>query len=80
VRAASTGQRRLHSLRICIDRDSWRGGTGAGKGAAIGGVVGAGSHGGLNENEKHDEAYRAAYARCMASHGYRSGAAQVRGG
>src|SRR5262245_6070489 len=50
------------------------GGKGAGKGAAIGGVVGAGGGTlyGLNENKKHDEAYRAAYARCMASRGYRS--------
>ncbi len=50
------------------------GGKGAGKGAAIGGAVGAGGGSlyGLNENKKHDEAYRAAYARCMASRGYRS--------
>ena len=50
------------------------GGKGAGKGAAIGGIVGAGGGTlyGLNENKKHDEAYRAAYARCMASRGYRS--------
>jgi len=49
------------------------GGKGAGKGAAIGGAVGAGGGSlyGLNENKKHDEAYRAAYARCMASRGYR---------
>lgn len=49
------------------------GGNGAGKGAAIGGAVGAGggSLWGLNENRKHDEAYRAAYAQCMASRGYR---------
>ena len=48
------------------------GGKGAGKGAAIGGVVGAGGGTlyGLNENKKHDEAYRAAYATCMRSRGY----------
>jgi len=34
--------------------------------------AGRGSLYGLNENKKHDEAYRAAYARCMASRGYRS--------
>jgi hypothetical protein len=50
------------------------GGKDAGKGAAIGGVVGAGGGTlyGLNDSKKHDEAYRTAYARCMASHGYRS--------
>ena len=48
------------------------GGKGAGKGAAIGGVLGAGGGTlyGLNENKKHDEQYRAAYAQCMRSRGY----------
>jgi hypothetical protein len=48
------------------------GGRGAGKGAAIGGLVGAGGGTlfGLNENRKHDERYRDAYARCMRSRGY----------
>ena len=48
------------------------GGKGAGKGAAIGGVVGVGGGTlyGLNENKKHDELYRDAYARCMSSRGY----------
>lgn len=48
------------------------GGKGAGKGAAIGGVVGAGGGTlyGLNENRKHDERYRVAYASCMRSRGY----------
>src|SRR3989442_235539 len=48
------------------------GGSGAGKGAAIGGVVGGGGGAlyGLNENKKHDEQYRAAYASCMRSRGY----------
>ncbi len=48
------------------------GGSGAGKGAAIGGLVGAGGGTlyGLNENRKHDEQYREAYAACMRSHGY----------
>lgn len=48
------------------------GGKGAGKGAAIGGVVGAGGGTlyGLNENRKHDERYRTAYASCMRSRGY----------
>ena len=48
------------------------GGKGAGKGAAIGGVVGVGGGSlyGLNENKKHDELYRDAYARCMSSRGY----------
>jgi hypothetical protein len=48
------------------------GGKGAGKGAAIGGVVGAGGGAlyGLNENRKHDERYRAAYAACMRGRGY----------
>ncbi len=50
------------------------GGKGAGKGAAIGGIVGAagGTLYGINENRKHDEAYRAAYARCMQTRGYAS--------
>ena len=48
------------------------GGKGAGKGAAIGGLVGAGGGTvyGLNENKKHDDAYRASYARCMRSRGF----------
>lgn len=48
------------------------GGKGAGKGAAIGGVVGAGGGTlyGLNDNRRHDEQYRAAYASCMRSRGY----------
>ena len=50
------------------------GGSGAGKGAAIGGLVGAGGGTlyGLNENQKHDERYRNAYASCMRSRGYTS--------
>src|SRR5215472_15626237 len=45
---------------------------GAGKGAAIGGLVGAGGGTlyGLNENKKHDERYREAYAACMRGRGY----------
>ena len=48
------------------------GGKGAGKGAAIGGVVGAGGGTlyGLNENRKHDEQYREAYANCMRMRGH----------
>ncbi len=48
------------------------GGSGAGKGAIIGGLVGAGGGTlyGLNENRKYDETYRNAYAVCMRSHGY----------
>jgi hypothetical protein len=48
------------------------GGRGAGTGAAIGGLVGAGGGTlyGLNENKRHDERYRDAYAACMRSHGY----------
>jgi outer membrane lipoprotein SlyB len=48
------------------------GGRGAGTGAAIGGLVGAGGGTlyGLNENKKHDERYRDAYAACMRSRGY----------
>jgi hypothetical protein len=48
------------------------GGSGAGKGAAIGAIVGAGGGTlyGLNENGKHDERYRNAYAACMHSRGY----------
>ena len=48
------------------------GGKGAGKGAAIGGIVGAGGGAlyGLNENKKHDERYREAYARCLRARGY----------
>jgi hypothetical protein len=48
------------------------GGSGAGKGAVIGGLVGAGGGTlyGLNENRKHDERYRTAYAACMHSRGY----------
>jgi len=44
---------------------------GAGKGAAIGGILGAGGGTvyGLNENKKHDEAYRDAYASCLRSRG-----------
>lgn len=50
------------------------GGKGAGKGAAIGGVVGVGGGTlyGLNENRKHDENYRAAYASCLRARGYAS--------
>src|SRR5215510_1324887 len=42
------------------------------KDGAIGGLVGAGGGTlyGLNENRKHDEQYREAYAACMRSHGY----------
>jgi hypothetical protein len=48
------------------------GGKGAGKGAAIGGILGAGGGSlyGLNENQKHDQRYREAYASCMRSRGY----------
>jgi hypothetical protein len=48
------------------------GGSGAGKGAVIGGLVGAGGGTlyGLNENKKHDERYRNAYAACLHSRGY----------
>jgi hypothetical protein len=48
------------------------GGHGAGKGAAIGGLVGAGGGTlyGLNENHRHDERYRQAYAACLRSRGY----------
>jgi hypothetical protein len=48
------------------------GGEGAGKGAGIGGLVGIGGGVlyGLNENKKHDEHYRRAYAGCMRSHGH----------
>ena len=48
------------------------GGKGAGKGAAIGGVVGAGAGAlyGVNDNRKHDTAYREAYAGCLRSRGY----------
>jgi hypothetical protein len=48
------------------------GGKGAGKGAAIGGLVGAtaGTLYGLNERQKHDERYRAAYAGCMRGLGF----------
>jgi hypothetical protein len=48
------------------------GGKGAGKGAAIGGLVGAGAGSlyGVNDNRKHDAAYREAYSSCMRSRGY----------
>jgi hypothetical protein len=48
------------------------GGKGAGQGAAIGGILGAGGGSlyGLNENQKHDQRYRDAYASCMRSRGY----------
>jgi hypothetical protein len=48
------------------------GGKGAGTGAAIGGLVGAGGGTlyGLNENRRHDERYREAYAGCMRARGY----------
>lgn len=50
------------------------GGKGAGKGAAIGGVVGAagGTLYGMNENKSRDERFRAAYASCLQTKGYRS--------
>lgn len=50
------------------------GGSGAGKGAVIGALVGAGGGTlyGLNENGKHDERYRKAYAACMHARGYTS--------
>jgi hypothetical protein len=45
---------------------------GAGMGAPFGGVVGAGAGTlyGLNENRRHDERYRDAYASCMRARGY----------
>jgi len=48
------------------------GGRGAGTGAAIGGLVGAGGGSlyGLNDNQKHDQQYRDAYATCMRSRGH----------
>ena len=48
------------------------GGKGAGKGAAIGGLVGAGAGSlyGVNDNRKHDAAYREAYSSCIRSRGY----------
>jgi hypothetical protein len=48
------------------------GGKGAGKGAAIGGLVGAGAGTlyGVNDNRKHDAAYRDAYASCLRARGY----------
>jgi len=48
------------------------GGSGAGKGAAVGGLVGAGGGSlyGINENQKRDQQYRDAYARCMHDRGY----------
>ena len=48
------------------------GGKGAGKVAAIGGLVGAGAGSlyGVNDNRKHDAAYREAYSSCMRSRGY----------
>ena len=50
------------------------GGKGAGTGAGVGGVVGitGGALYGLNENKKHDERYRAAYASCMRARGFTS--------
>lgn len=50
------------------------GGGGAGKGAVIGALVGAGGGTlyGLNENGKHDDRYRNAYASCMQARGYTS--------
>jgi uncharacterized protein YcfJ len=48
------------------------GGKGAGQGAAIGGIVGAGGGTlyGLNDNKKHDQRYRDAYAVCMRGRGF----------
>jgi hypothetical protein len=48
------------------------GGRGAGTGAAIGGLVGAGGGSlyGLNDNQKHDQQYRDAYAACMRARGH----------
>jgi len=48
------------------------GGKGAGKGAAIGGLVGAGAGTlyGVNDNRKHDTAYRDAYSSCLRARGY----------
>jgi hypothetical protein len=43
---------------------------GAGIGAAGGVVADGGTLFGLNENRKHDQTYRDAYARCMRSRGY----------
>ena len=72
AREASDGQE-LESL----EGDGTRSGPcdgdkGAGKGAAIGGIVGAGGGTlyGLNENKKHDERYKEAYSGCMRSKGY----------
>jgi len=48
------------------------GGKGAGTGAAIGGLLGAGGGSlyGLNDNQKHDQQYRDAYAACMRARGH----------
>ena len=48
------------------------GGKGAGKGAAIGGILGGGGGAlyGVNDNRKHDAAYRDAYASCLRARGY----------
>jgi hypothetical protein len=48
------------------------GGRGAGTGAAIGGLLGAGGGSlyGLNDNQKHDQRYRDAYAACMRARGH----------
>lgn len=48
------------------------GGKGAGKGAAIGGILGGGGGAlyGVNDNRKHDAAYRDAYATCLRARGY----------
>lgn len=50
------------------------GGKGAGKGAAIGGILGGGGGAlyGVNDNRKHDAAYRDAYASCLRVRGYAS--------
>lgn len=45
---------------------------GAPGGAIADGGKGAGTLFGLDENRKHDENYRSAYARCMRSRGYSS--------
>ena len=65
--AAQAGQREKTKDTVIAD-----GGSGAGKGAVIGGIVGAGDGTlyGLNENRKHDERYRNAYVACMHTRGY----------
>jgi hypothetical protein len=70
--AARLGQTSRVPTQAAVDACNRYASSQTGARDAIGGVVGAGGGTlyGLNENKKHDERYRDAYAGCMRSRGY----------